>query len=164
MRTILFMATALLMAAFASCGGNKAAKETKAVDDDAFYSTQPVHSGQYRAVYYDIEGDNARKGRFDGRMLIALSPEQSGIYIYENGNRAKINYTVALKAPFEKGDSGIYRTLDMRELPVTVSTDSAEYTLSFEKNGHKVNIRFESNPMQTGSALEIMERIASVKK
>lgn len=153
---------AALTLAMASCGGNKAASdnEEKKVDDAAFYATQPVASGQYRAVSYDITGDSGRKGKFDGRIIMALSPEQSGLYVYENGNRAKIEYKVVLQKPFEKGDSGIYRTVDLNGLPVTVSTDSTIYTLNFEKNKNKVSIGFESEPMSTGTALEMMERMA----
>lgn len=146
----------------AACAGNKTTKETKAVDDDSFYATQPVVSGQYRAVSYDIEGDKARKGKFDGRIFVALSPEQSGIYVYENGNRTKIDYTVVLSAPFEKGDSGIYTTTDNHGLPVTVRTDSL-YTLSFEKKSGKVSIGFEPTPMWTGTALQTLERITEQK-
>ena len=96
------LAMAALFLAMVSCGGNKQASEStvKAVDDDTFYATQPVKSGQYRAVSYDIVGDNTRKGKFDGRVLISLSPEQSGMYVFENGNRAKIDYKLVLKKPF----------------------------------------------------------------
>jgi len=154
--------SALLSLMFIACsGGTKEQKSETPVDDEVFYATQPVTSGQYRAVRYDIAGDRARKGMFDGRVLLSLSPEQSGMYVFENGNRAKIDYKVVLKHPFEKGDSGVFRAVDVNGLPVTISTDSTVYTLSFEKNGHKVNISFESEPMNTGSALEIMERISA---
>ena len=86
MKTIRFFAAAACMALMASCGGgakeNSAASE-KAVDDEAFYATQPVVSGQYRAVSYDIAGgNNPRKGKFDGRLLIKLShTDPSGMYL-----------------------------------------------------------------------------------
>ncbi len=156
------IAAALLSLMFAACsGGAKEQKSETPVDDEAFYSTQPVTSGQYRAVRYDIAGEKARKGMFDGRVLISLSPEQSGMYVFENGNRAKIDYKIVLKQPFEKGDSGVFRTVDVNDLPVTISADSTLYTLSFEKNKHQVNISFEQEPMNTGTALEIMERISA---
>lgn len=174
MKTIRFFAAAAFMALMASCGGgskeNSAAAE-KAIDDDAFYATQPVVSGQYRAVSYDITGgNNPRKGKYDGRLIISLSPsEPSGMYVYENGNRAKIDYKIVLKTPFEKGDSGIYKTLDVNDLPVTISSDSIGYLLSFEKgsgdNQSQIKIGFEKDPMSTGSALEMMERItAAIQK
>lgn len=147
---------------FAACsGGAKEQKGETAVDDEAFYATQPVKSGQYRAVRYDIAGEKARKGAFDGRVLISLSPEQSGMYVFENGNRAKIDYKIVLKEPFAKGDSGVFRAIDVNDLPVTISPDSTLYILSFEKNKHQVSISFEQEPMKTGSALEIMERISA---
>lgn len=156
------LAMAALFLAMVSCGGNKQASEStvKAVDDDTFYATQPVKSGQYRAVSYDIVGDNTRKGKFDGRVLISLSPEQSGMYVFENGNRAKIDYKLVLKKPFEKGDSGRYTTVDVNDLPVTITTDSL-YVLSFEKGKNKISIDFDPTPMNTGSALEIMEKISA---
>lgn len=164
MKISVILASAALMIFAACSGGAKESKAEKAVDDDAFYATQPVKSGQYRAVSYDIAGDNARKGKFDGRVLISLSPEQSGMYVFENGNRAKIDYKLVLKQPFEKGDSGVYRTVDVNDLPVTISTDSTVYTLSFEKNKHQVKIGFESQPMNVFTALEAMERISKQLK
>lgn len=159
-----FFTMAAVALALSSCGGNKAAseeKETAQVDMQAFQASQPVESGQYRAVDYDIVGETGRKGRFDGRLLISLSPEQSGMYVYENGNRAKIDYKIVLKTPFEKGDSGRFNAVDVNDLPVTISTDSTIYTLSFEKNKHKVSIGFESTPMSTGTPLEVMEKISA---
>ena len=161
MKAYSFITAALLSLFMIACSGSgKEQKSDTPVDDEAFYATQPVQSGQYRAVRYDITGDNARKGMFDGRILIALSPAQSGMYVFENGNRAKIDYKIVLKQPFEKGDSGVYRTVDVNDLPVTITTDSL-YVLSFEKNKHQVNISFEPEPMNTGSALEILERIGA---
>ena len=155
------MAAAAFMLALASCGGSNQSQsqETNAVDDETFYATQPLVSGLYGADRYDIAGEDARKGKFDGRVLVALSPETSALYVYENGNRAKIDYMVALKAPFEKGDSGVYTAVDVNNLPVTISADSASYVLSFEKNQKKVQIGFDQKPTSTGTALEIVERI-----
>lgn len=164
MKTIRLFAAFACMAMFASCGGGAkdSTRTEKAVDDAEFYATQPVVSGQYRAVSYDIAGSNARKGKFDGRLLISLSPsEQSGMYVYENGNRAKIDYKIVLKTPFEKGDSDIYKTVDVNDLPVTITPDSLGYILAFEKNNSQVKIGFESEPMTTGSAIEMMERIST---
>lgn len=165
MRIRKFIFGAMIALALGACspkGGSEkpADEETSA----AFVESQPIESGQYRAVSYDIEGANARKGRFDGRLLVSLSPEQSGMYVYENGNRAKIDYKLVLKSPFEKGDSGIYKAIDVNDLPVTISTDSTIYTLGFMKNNHNVKIAFESAPMTTGTPLEMMERISSMIK
>lgn len=151
----------------ASCGGNAAKEatdstattaETTAVENDAFYATQPVHSGTYIANSYDISGEKARKGRYDGRIIFTLSPEStSALYVYENGNRAKISYKVILQHPFEKGDSGIYRTVDVNNLPVTINTDSTEYYLSFQKNNAHVKIGFDSKPKNSTNAFEALE-------
>lgn len=164
-RFFVILASVMLMA---SCGGNAAkentsdstaaATETTAVENDEFYATQPVHSGIYIADSYDITGERARKGKYDGRIIFTLSPATtSAFYVYENGNRAKINYKVILKHPFEKGDSGIYRTVDTNDLPVTIATDSTEYYLSFQKNNHSVKIGFDSKPKNSTNAFEALE-------
>lgn len=83
MKTMSISAAAVgCMLLFASCGGS-ASKETaadtvQAVDSEAFYATQPVECGQYRAVSYDIEGPKARKGKFDGRILSAIATPETG--------------------------------------------------------------------------------------
>lgn len=154
-----------LMMLLASCGGNaskkthsEASEESTAVENDAFYATQPVHSGTYIANTYDITGEKARKGHYDGRIIFTLTPTAtSAIYVYENGNRTKINYKVILKQPFEKGDSGIYRTVDVNNLPVTINTDSTEYYLSFQKNDAQVKIGFDSKPKTSTNAFEALE-------
>ena len=158
------MASVMLLA---SCGGNStkeaagdsaAAADVKMVENDDFYATQPVHSGTYIANNYDITGEKARKGKLDGRIIFTLSPETtSALYVYENGNRTKINYKVILKHPFEKGDSGIYHTLDVNDLPVTISTDSTEYCLSFLKNDSMIKIGFDSTPKNSTNAFEALE-------
>lgn len=121
-----------------ACGGNKTENteaQATAVDDEAFYATQPVHSGLYDAETYDITGNNARKGHFDGRIYFSLSPETSAFYVFENGNRTKIDMIVNLKKPFEKNDSGLFVTTDTKDRPVTINTDSALYLLKFERTG-----------------------------
>lgn len=155
--SIFSLFAALLL--FVSCGGSKEQAAATPVDDDAFYATQPLHSGLYDATSYDIEGTNARKGKFDGRVFFSLSPELSAIYVYENGNRTKIDYKVVLEKPFEKGDSGIYRSVDVKGLPVIITPDSADYVLNFEKPGVKVSIEFQKTPRNTWSALETTERM-----
>ncbi len=161
MKTTSIFSIFSMLLLLAACGGNtKENAESAPVDDDAFYSTQPVHSGLYNAVSYDITGgSNPRKGKFDGRLFITLSPETSALYVFENGNRTKIDYKVVLEKPFEKGDSGVYRTVDVNGLPVTIAPNSLDYILSFEKNKAKVEIGFESKPKSTGTAFEILERM-----
>ncbi|MBD5358525.1 MAG: hypothetical protein HDR88_16320 [Bacteroides sp.] len=166
--TKLFGAFAMMMFMATSCGGNASkesandsvAEENEAVENDAFYATQPVHSGTYIANNYDItgEGNKARKGRYDGRIIFTLTPKStSAFYVYENGNRTKISYKVILKKPFEKGDSGIYRTVDANDLPVTINTDSTEYYLTFQKKDEKIKIGFDSKPKTSTNAFEALE-------
>lgn len=151
--------------AMSSCGSNSAKSEGEAskIDDEAFYSTQPVHSGLYDADYYDITGPNARKGRFDGRIYFSLSPETSAFYVFENGNRTKIDYIVALQKPFEKGDSGIYYTTDTKDHPVTLNTDSTAYVLDFTRGAEDMKITFNPKPRHTGSAIDILEKMNAQK-
>lgn len=149
-----------------SCGGNSSdsSKTESKVDDDAFYATQPVHSGLYDADYYDITGTNPRKGRFDGRIYFTLSPEMSALYVFENGNRTKIDHVVALQKPFEKNDSGLYVTTDLKNNPVTVNTDSTMYVVDFQNGTDNYKITFNPKPRHTGTAYEILEKINAQKK
>lgn len=158
------MLMGISMMSLSSCGNSAKTEEAKETDDEAFYKTQPVHSGLYDADYYDITGPNARKGRFDGRIYFSLSPDQSIFYVYENGNRTKIDYVVGLQKPFEKGDSGIYYSTDMKDRPVSVSTDSTMYTLQFQQSGDDIKVVFNPKARHTGNALEILERMNAQKK
>lgn len=141
---IMFSAMLLL----GSCSG-KSENKTEEISEEEFYATQPVVSGQYDADYYNISGENARKGPFDGKILIALEPDNSGIYVYENGNRAKIDYRLMLGKPFEKGADGNFSSVDKNGGAVTVATDSTVYTLSFKSKGDDVKIFF--NPKLSDS-------------
>ncbi|MFG6427395.1 hypothetical protein [Lepagella muris] len=153
-----FFAALLL---FVSCGGTTkdSNADSAVVNEEAFSASQPVESGIYDATRYDIQGPNARKGKFDGRVIFTISPEQSAFYVYENGNRTKIDYKVILGKPFEQGDSGIYRSVDVKGLPVTIVPDSADYVLNFEKGETKVAIGFDKKPRNTYSAVEAIERM-----
>lgn len=161
----ILMATSLMM--LASCGGGAAkqeAAEQVAEAEAQFEASQPLECGQYRAVSYDIEGAGARKGKFDGRLLVSLSPEINCMYVYENGNRAKINYKVVLARPFEKNDTA-FVSVDNKDLPVVLAKDSLDWQLSFSKGESKIKIGFESSPMSTGTPVEMIERInAAIEK
>ncbi len=157
----ILMATSLMM--LASCGGGAAKQEEKAEVAEAeaqFEASQPLECGQYRAVSYDIEGAGARKGKFDGRLLVSLSPSVNCLYVFENGNRAKINYKVVLARPFEKNDTA-YVSVDSKDLPVVLAKDSIDWKLSFTKGESKVKIGFESAPMFTATPVEMMEKISA---
>ena len=147
-----------------SCGGNTTKPaDDGGVDDDAFYATQPLHSGLYDADYYDITGTNARKGHFDGRIYFSLSPKTSGLYVFENGNRTKIDYIVGLKAPFVKGADGVYSTTDLKDKPVTINTDSTTYFLKFIHFNDTVSIGFSPKARHLGSAIDILEKMNAQK-
>ncbi|MDE7181346.1 MAG: hypothetical protein K2N88_09145 [Muribaculaceae bacterium] len=152
------IATGLLL--LASCSGKK---ETggEAQEVSTFYADQPVESGIYVADYFNITGAKERKGHFDGRVYFSLAPEQSAIYVCENGNRTKINYTLTLSEPFAPADSGRFAAKDAKGLPVMISpVDSTEnYRLSFEKGESKINIDFDKTPKTTGAPIDILEQI-----
>lgn len=156
-----------------SCGGgNKAGENAKeeTVDDEAFYATQPLQSGLYDASYYVITVASAdgkdkteNKGHFDGRVFFSLSPEQSAMYVFENGNRTPINYIVNFEKPFEKTDSGTFITTDTKQKPVVMTPDSANYLLNFERGAENFTITLSQKPRYTGTALEIMEKMVEQK-
>ena len=154
--SLLFIGVAFVLN---SCGGSSAKTEAIPTDDDAFYSTQPLHSGLYDADYYDITGPNARKGKFDGRIYFSLSPKTSGINVFENGNRTKIDYIVGLEKPFEKDGNGLYVSTDMKGKPVSVCTDSSSYVLSFIHFNDTVQIGFSPKARHLGSAIDILEKM-----
>lgn len=148
-----------LMLVLPSCGGQK---ETggEAQEVSTFYADQPVESGIYIADRYDITGKNDRKGHFDGRVYFSLAPDQSIIYVCENGNRTKINYTLTLSQPFAPADSGRFVAKDSKGREVLVAPgDSANYTLSFEKNETNIKIDFDKTPKTTAAPLDILEQI-----
>ena len=142
----------------ASCGGGKTTEtnQPKEADTEAFYETQPLHSGLYDASYYSVttkkdgKKDIKEKGHFDGRVFFTLSPETSAFYVFENGNRTKINYVVNLEKPFEKNDSGVYVTRDMKQNPVTLTPDSANYLLNFQRADRRFNL-CQTNATMRGS-------------
>lgn len=154
---------AVALLSITACGQKESSEKESASASEALtaMSGQPVESGEYIADAYDITGKNTRSGKFDGRVLVSLSPEQSALYIYENGNRAKIDYKVILKTPFEKGDS-VYTATDSKGNAVTLRTDSTVYTLAFDKNDTHVSISFDSKPKYTGTPVEMLERMTKI--
>lgn len=154
------------MLAFDSCSGNKTAnnaEETAKSDEGTFYETQPLHSGLYDADYYDITGNNPRKGHFDGRIYFSLSPDLSAAKVFENGNRTKIEQTISWTKHLEKGDSGVYFTTDQKGKPVTIATDSAMYVLDFYNGETNYKITFSPKARHEASALDILEKITGKK-
>ena len=149
-----------------ACGGQKATESVEEIEaqDEEFAATQPLQSGLYDASYFTIEGgENPHKGPFDGRIYFALSPELTAIYVFENGNRTKIDYYLAMQKPFEKTDSGTYVTSTPQGSPVILTPDSL-YNLYFTKGGSAFNITFDPKPRHTGDYMQILEKINEVKE
>lgn len=160
MKALKFFVLAGAVLALASCG-NSASKQQAAEEEAeaaAFYDAQPVESGIYDATYFDIKGKDSRKGQFDGRVIYSLSPEQSAIFVYENGNRTKIKHVLLLKVPFEKGDS-TYSATDAKGLPVEVSNDSTNNYINYIANSDTVRITFNKTPRSTYTPIEALEKI-----
>lgn len=146
----------LLMAA---CGGEKQRTAEAAAEAEAdFAKSQPVESGLYNADYFDITGATPRKGSFDGRVLFSISPDQSAVMVYENGNRTKINHLLMLQAPFEKTDS-VYTSTDANGKPVTLRSDSTFMQISYVVKLDTVTVNFNPAPRNTYTPLEALEKI-----
>lgn len=158
MKALKFLCLSGLAMAMAACGGNsKQAAEEEAANEDAFYEAQPIASGIYDATYFDIKGKDPRKGQFDGRVIASISPEQSAIFVYENGNRTKIKHLLILEAPFEKGDSTYSST--SKGMPVTLATDSTNYMVNYISNNDTVTITFNQKARSSYTPIEALEKI-----
>lgn len=165
MKALKFIAVAGVVFAMASCG-NSASKEQAAeteAQSEEFYAAQPVESGVYDASYFDIQGKDSRKGQFDGRVIFSLSPDQSAILVYENGNRTKIKHVIMLKVPFEKGDS-TWSATDAKGLPVIVSSDSTSNFIDYVANSDTVKITFNKEPRTKYTPFEALEKINELAK
>lgn len=157
-KTLLLCAVlAAIITTACSSKTEKSADEIKN-EENAFEKSQPLQSGTYTASYFDITGENARKGNFDGRILVSLSEDLSVIYVYENGNRTKIDYLINLEKPFEKTDSVTYTSQDKEGKPV-VLTKEEESILSFEKKDSQIKITFDPNPNSTQPPMDILQKI-----
>lgn len=157
MKAMKFFGVAALLLAMTACGGNKQKAEEAEAADETFYASQPVESGIYDATYFNVRGKDARKGQFDGRVIASVSPEQSALYVYENGNRTKIKKLLMLDAPFEKTDS-VY-TATSKGSPVTLAKDSSDYVLNYIANSDTVAITFSQKARNTYTPIEALEKI-----
>lgn len=160
MKVLKFMGVAAITLAMASCSGNKQNdNDTSAVSEEtAVVENLPVESGIYDATYFDIKGKDARKGQFDGRVIYSISPDQTAILVYENGNRTKIKHIIMLAAPLEKNDS-VYTSTDAKGNPVTLCSDSACFIVNYVANSDTVAITHSATPRNTYTALEALEKI-----
>lgn len=165
LRLLNFAIVAILLI-LGSCGGSKTADQESEEQNNeaAFLESQPLGSGLYDATYYDITGENSRKGQFDGRVYFAVSPELTAIYVFENGNRTKISYYLAMKKPFEKNDEGTYTGTDSNGGTILLVPDSTSYNLKFDKGENKVDITFNKDPRSTGDYMQILEKINEVRQ
>ena len=160
MKTLKFLGLFGLAFMMASCGGN-AGKEKAAeaeAANEAFAAEQPVESGIYDATYFDIKGKDSRKGQFDGRVIYSLSPDQSVVFVYENGNRTKIKHILMLEKGFEKQDS-VYVATDKTGIPVTVGNDSTNMYVNYIANSDTVTITFNPKARNTYTPLEALAKI-----
>ncbi|MDE7347021.1 MAG: hypothetical protein K2N48_09835 [Muribaculaceae bacterium] len=160
MKTLKFLGLCGLAFIMASCGGN-ANKEKEAeaqAANEAFAAEQPVESGIYDATYFDIKGKDSRKGQFDGRVIYALSPDQSVVFVYENGNRTKIKHILMLEKSFQKEDS-VYVATDKTGIPVTVGNDSTNMYVSYIANSDTVTITFNPKARNTYTPIEALAKI-----
>ena len=160
MKTLKFLGLCGLAFVMASCGGNsnKAEEGEAQAAEEAFQAEQPVESGMYDATYFDIKGKDSRKGQFDGRVIYALSPEQSAVFVYENGNRTKIKHILVLDKPFQKQDS-VYVAMDKTGIPVTVGNDSTNMIIDYIAAGDTVTITFNPKARTVYTPVEAMKKI-----
>lgn len=153
-----FLCASALILALSACGGNsQKASEEAAAEEAGFYEAQPLESGIYDATYFDIKGKDSRKGAFDGRVIVSVSPEQSAIFVFENGNRTKIKHLLMLDAPFEKADEGY--TSASKGLPVSLASDSSAYKVNYISNSDTVTITFNQKARSTYQPLEALQKI-----
>lgn len=158
MKAIKILCLSGLIFALTSCGGNKqSAADEAASKEEAFFAEQPLESGIYDATYFDIKGKNERKGQFDGRVIVSVSPDQSALFVYENGNRTKIKHILMLDSALEKNDSVFTST--SKGLPVTLKADSATYVVNYVVYGDSVAITFNQTPRSTYQPLEALKKI-----
>lgn len=159
MKTFKLLGLCGLAFALASCGGNaNKEKEAEAEATAAFQAEQPVESGIYNATYFKIQGKDSRKGSYDGRVIYSLSPEQSAVFVYENGNRTKIKHLLMLEKGFQKEDS-VYVATDKAGMPVTVGNDSTDMYVSYIASGDTVTITFNPKARNTYDPIEALAKI-----
>lgn len=146
---------------FASCGGGEKKAESQEANAEEFAATQPVASGEYRAVSFQYDEPESSRMPFDGRIIFSLAPENSGIYVYENGNRTHFKAVVSLPTAFTKADS-VYNATDSKEQNVSLIVGSQADTLVIVKDSKPVKVAFEKDPVSEMSAVDAMARISTL--
>lgn len=157
----LFVAAALAVSASACSSGSQEKASDSAQTDAQFASEQPIPSGEYRANAFQYVEKDSKRMPFDGRMIVALKPGNSGILIYENGNRTNFRQSISISKEFEKNDSVQYVAVDNKNNPVTFIYGAEVDTLIFTKNGKLVKLAVEKKPISTLTPQEAWTRITS---
>ncbi len=129
-KSVIYLALMALLPLGACTSKGDSQKEENTVSDERFTESQPMASGEYRAISFQYGDLGTDRQRFDGRVIVALSPDHSGIYIYENGNRTDFKATIVLSKPFEKRDS-VYLAYDSKDKPVTLIRGTENDTIVF---------------------------------
>ena len=160
-KSLIFGAAALAMIAFASCGGGEKKATAEITDNAAFEAEQPMVSGEYRAVSFQYEEPDGKKMPFDGRILVSLAPENSVMYVYENGNRTHFKAMEMLSKSFSKVDSTFTAT-NSKEKPVIVKPGVDADTLIIVKDDKTVKVAYERTPIKEMSAIDAMTRISTL--
>lgn len=146
-----------LMALFA--GACSSSKTDSAAENSAeFTSPQPFECGEYRIDSYQFTDTVSPRERFDGRMMVALKPNGSGIYMYENGNRTHFSARITMDGGFEQKDS-LFVATDAKGNEITVKAGEEIDTVFYVYKGRPVKIAFEKTPISTANADEMWRRI-----
>lgn len=159
----LFMMSALAAAIMlTACSGNGKTGTGDSASQDAtvLETTLPVTSGEYRAVSFQDTAAGAVRTRFDGRILMALDPDNAGIYIYENGNRTNFKARVILSKMFEQRDS-VYVATDKDNREIILTPGNEIDTLLVYRGDKPVKVAFEAKPMSALTPAETWTRISS---
>lgn len=143
---LMLAATLSMTAASCSSGSKSESADSSAQAETAFTSEQPLASGEYRADSFQYA--DGKREPFDGRLIMASKPGNSGIYIYENGNRTNFTARLLLGKDFEKSDT-VYVAQDMKGKTVEIWKGAVSDTIRFEKGGKSVKVAFEGTPMKT---------------
>lgn len=157
MKKVFMMIIAIGSLMLSSCGGTDKSNGNKGADSTLFAESQPLNSGEYRALSFQY-ADEAQRNNFDGRILVALSQDASGIYIYENGNRTKFSARLSLASPFAKEDT-IYVAKDNKGNKIELVPGADADTLSFIKGSKGVKVAFERKAMSEMTTEEAWKRI-----
>lgn len=162
MKKFYLIAAVSLLIGAGSCTKTEQKTEQESTEAVEFYAAQPTDSGVYSATYYSIveKGDTVKKGKFDGRVIVALDPDRSGLYVFENGNRTKIDYRLVLKGSFEETEEDVYKAETQDGKQLTWTENGAEYHLSIETPEKTVTIKINRNPIAMTTAADAWERIS----